>query len=621
MPRRTDLSLCSLFVITAIATSCGDSTSPEQPGPPTGIKVSAGDKQTGSAANVLAAPLAAKVTDASGRGVPDIDVTFRPIDGSGTVSPTSARTNSTGVALTSWTLPNVAGTPATVRAVLVSPSTGALVDSVSFTATVVGGTPTRMAHVIPPSLAATGSTLPLTVLLSDAYGNSSPGVRVTWTVTAGGGALSAPSTVSDDNGIASASFTLGSTAGTNSVTASVGTLSATFMIEGRVAGRPDLIFTWYYPRYAGIGDVVSLPAIVRDGLYQPVAGATVAFSVLGGGGTLSSATSVTDAAGLATIQYTLGSDTVRNTVEARIGSLTTTFSIDVRIMTRHLASLSGAPYGIARTASERFVVSLIVGGAVVTFQQNAPDTKQTITTGGTPVIVAADNAGAFAYVSNMDGWLDIISLSSNSVVKQVTVPYAHALAISPAGDRVFVSSTDGYVYAVSTTSRAIINRVIVPNGPWGFAFKTNATDSLMYVTSREGVSVTEVDMKTLTVLRTFNVGGRPHGLAISPDGRTLYAADLFDGQVKAIDVASGTVAAFAAVYGAMGIAISPDGSTLYVTAGSNVVVLDAATMTVTKTLLTSGTPANGTPRQIVVAPDGATAYSANEGGWVDIIPR
>jgi len=39
-------------------------------------------------------------------------------------------------------------------------------------------------------------------------------------------------------------------------------------------------------------------------------------------------------------------------------------------------------------------------------------------------------------------------------------------------------------------------------------------------------------------------------------------------------------------------------------------------MTITKMLET-----NGTVRQIVVGPDGATAYSANESGWVDIIPR
>jgi YVTN family beta-propeller protein len=615
--RRTPLAVCTLVVITVIGSSCGDSTGPDRPGVPTDIKVSAGDKQRGTAASVLAGPLAAKVTDAKGRGVPNIEVTFQAMDGSGTVTPTSTRTNGAGVAITSWTLPIAAGTAATVRAVLVNPSTGALVDSVSFTATVIGGAPTGMYQGYWPYLAAAGSTVgPLTVVLYDKYGNRSPGVQVTWTVTAGGGTLSAPSSISDESGVASVSLTLGSTAGTNTVRAATGTLWADFSVEGRVVGQPTLMYAASYPNIAPVGDVVPLQVTVWDGLNQLVAGATVTWSVLGGGGTLSAPTSVTNASGVATINYTLGSGTVRNTIEARIGGLTAIFAIDGRIMTQRLAYFNGNPYGIARTAGGKFVVSLIYSGTVATFDQDSPETKQTITVGGTPVIVAVDDAGAFAYVSNMGGWMDIIDLATSSIAKQVSVPSAHSLAISPAGDRVYVASTDGLVYAISTTTRQIINNVAVPYGPWGFAFKTNATDSLMYVTSRDGASVTEVDMKTLTVLRAFNIGGRPHGLAISPDGRTLYAADIGDGRVKAIDVASGIVTSSVPLNGAFGVAISPDGGTLYVTAGGNVAVLNAASMTITKMLET-----NGTVRQIVVGPDGATAYSANESGWVDIIPR
>ena len=615
--RRLPLGVCTLAVLTVLASGCGDSTSPQRPGTPTDIKVSAGDGQTGAAASVLAGPLAAKVTDAKGLGVPGIDVEFQVMPGSGTVSPISARTNSAGVATTSWTLPTTAGFDATVRAVLVNPTTGALVDSVSFKATVVGGPPTSWYQASWPYQAATGSTVgPLSVVLFDQYGNRSTGTRVTWTVTAGAGTLSAPTSLSDANGVASVNLTLGTTPGTNSVRATVGNLSATFSVQGKEAGRPETMYALGYPGVAAVSDALLLKVAVLDGLGQPVAGGTVSWSVLGGGGALSSATSATDATGVATIQYTMGSATGRNSIEAKIGSLTTTFWIDGRIMTRRLAYMGGNPYGIARTAGGKFVVAQIYGGTVTTFQENSPDVKQTITTGGIPVIVAVDDAGTFAYVSNMGNWMDIINLTTNSVVKQVPVPGAHSVALSPAGDRVYVASSEGRVYAISTASREIINSVAVPNGPWGIAFKTNATDSLMYVTSRDGASVTEVDMKTMAVLRTLDIGGRPHGLAISPDGRTLYAADLGEGKVKAVDVASGTVTSFVALSGAYGIAVSPDGSTLYVSAGGNAVVIAAASLTVTKTLETGGTP-----RWVVVAPDGATAYSANEGGWVDIIPR
>lgn len=616
--RRNHLAVCTFAVITVLALGCGDSTSPQRPGTPTNVDVAAGDGQTGIVTSVLAGPLAAKVTDAKGRGVPGVEVEFQAMPGSGTVAPTVARTNAAGVALTSWTMPTVAVTGATVRAVLVNPSTGVLIDSVSFTATAVGGTPVTMYATSSPTQGATGSTVgPLSVTLYDRYGNPSPGARVTWTVTAGGGTVSAPTTLSDASGVASVNLTLGTAPGPNVVRAIVGTMAATFSIEGKVAGRAESISVSPYPSIASVSDVLPLQVVVKDGLAQPVVGGTVSWTVLGGGGTLSSATSTTDGAGVATIQYTMGSETVPNVIEAKIGSLTATFRIEGRIITRHLAYFGSSAYGIDRTSSGRFVVTLINGEAVLTFQQTSPETKQTITTGGTPVIVAVDDAGALAYVSNMSGWMDIISLTTNSVVKRVPVPAAHSLALSPTGDRVYVASSAGNVYAISTTTRQIVNSVAVPNGPWGFAFKTNATDSLMYVTSRDGGSVTEVDMKGMVVLRTFNIGGRPHGLTISPDERTLYAADISEGKVKAIDVASGAVTSYVILEGAFGIAISPDGTTLYVTAGGGkVAVLAAASLTITKTLDT-----NGSPRQVVVAPDGATAYSANEGGWVDIIPR
>jgi hypothetical protein len=45
-------------------------------------------------------------------------------------------------------------------------------------------------------------------------------------------------------------------------------------------------------------------------------------------------------------------------------------------------------------------------------------------------------------------------------------------------------------------------------------------------------------------------------------------------------------------------------------------VITASTLTVTK-LMETGNQA----RQVIVAPDGATAWAADEGGWVDIIKK
>lgn len=80
----------------------------------------------------------------------------------------------------------------------------------------------------PPS-----TTLPtqLAVIVFTQFGETLPNVTVTWTITAGGGALSAASTLTNDGGIASVNYTTGATTGSATVRASVSGLpSLTFNI-------------------------------------------------------------------------------------------------------------------------------------------------------------------------------------------------------------------------------------------------------------------------------------------------------------------------------------------------------------------------------------------------------
>lgn len=616
--RHTLRSIAMLTVLATLASSCKDNSAPEKAGPAADIAISAGNAQTGVAGSVLAAPLAAKVTDAKGRGVPNVGVIFQALPGSGTVTPTTARTNGAGVATTSWTLPTIAGAGYRVRAVLVDTLTGALIDSVGFGVTVVGGAPATMSPGVTVYRGATGTAVPrLEVILSDQYGNRSPNVNVTWTVTAGGGSVNPASSTSNATGVAGTIFTLGPARGTNSVTATAAGLTTTFTIEGYVAGQPESMVANSYQPIGPLNGKIPLSVTVYDGLGNPVPAASVSWTVTGGGGSVSPAASNTSNSGVATTDLTLGSALGPNTVRAAIGNLAASFSVEGRNLAPRLTNTDGPAFGIARTSGGRFVVSLIQSGIVETFDEGSPDVKHQIATGGTPVVVAVDAAGALAYVSNMEGWLDIIDLAASTVVGHIGIGNAHALALSPGGDRVYVTRTGSDVLAFSTATRALLGSVTVYNGPWGIAFRSTATDSLMYVTARDGGTVTEIDTKTMTVMRTFNIGGRPHGLVISPDGSTLYAADNAEGKVKAISTTTGAITGTVAVSGAFGIAISPDGSTLYVTTdNAQAAVIATSSLTVSRLY---DTAARG--RQIVTSPDGATAWAANEGGWVDIIRR
>lgn len=71
---------------------------------------------------------------------------------------------------------------------------------------------------------------PLAVLVVTQFGEPVQNATVTWTITSGGGTLSAPSTATDENGVASVTYTSGGTAGS-------------VVIEARVSGVPPLTFT------------------------------------------------------------------------------------------------------------------------------------------------------------------------------------------------------------------------------------------------------------------------------------------------------------------------------------------------------------------------------------------
>jgi hypothetical protein len=78
-----------------------------------------------------------------------------------------------------------------------------------------------------------------------------------------------------------------------------------------------------------VGQPLQSPIIVQayDGSGQPLAGVTVNFAVTTGGGSLSSATAVTDMNGRAEVQWTLGTLAGNGVVTATVNSsLTTTFS-------------------------------------------------------------------------------------------------------------------------------------------------------------------------------------------------------------------------------------------------------------------------------------------------------
>ena len=173
-----------------------------------------GDAQTGTVGAALTDELRVVVTE-DGAPSPGVDVTFATTDGS--VAPTTATTDASGIASTVWTLGEEAGgqdATATLAGATGSPQT--------FTAT---GTPDVALNLVTVSggdqsgRVGEAAPAPLVLRVTDQFGNGVAATAVGFAVTAGDANAAPGNANTDATGSAQTTITFGATAGAVTVEA------------------------------------------------------------------------------------------------------------------------------------------------------------------------------------------------------------------------------------------------------------------------------------------------------------------------------------------------------------------------------------------------------------------
>ena len=233
--------------------------------PPHSLTKVSGDGQQGPANTRLAKPFVISVLDQNSSPLAGVRVVFST-GGGALLSPTSypdpCAVESSASSITIYT--NANG-QASVRLTLgsqVAYSVKATVEGlepVTFTAIKSGqASPHSLTKVCGDSqegLVGEQLAKPFVVSVSDEDGAAIAGVVVSFSVTAGGGTLSAATATTDANGRAATRLTLGSDAGPNTVSASVaGLASATFTATGQKSALAGL-----FDSFLGGGKLVALP--------------------------------------------------------------------------------------------------------------------------------------------------------------------------------------------------------------------------------------------------------------------------------------------------------------------------------------------------------------------------
>jgi plastocyanin len=279
--------------------SSGPNTNPAQ------IVASAGENQVGGAGQQLGAALEVTVKDGSGSPLANVTVTWAVASGGGSVTPASNKTGADGKATATRTLGPGAGAQTTTATVSgVSPATFHHIAQIQGATQIAANVAlTRSDSVL--------STVPFSAIVRDQNSQAVAGVTVTWSLSGGGGSLSQPTSITDASGIASVNLTLDQVAAPRSVQAAVTGLqgSPVQFAENGVAGNATVVaFNGGTAQAGPVGTALPTPhsVIVHDGHGNPKPGFTVPWVLGLGGGSLSTTTPATNAAGIASVTRTLG---------------------------------------------------------------------------------------------------------------------------------------------------------------------------------------------------------------------------------------------------------------------------------------------------------------------------
>lgn len=284
--------------------------------------VSGGD-QLRAAGAALAAPVVVQLRDQAGAPLAGLPITFTPAAGSGTVGATTVVTNAQGQAQTAWTLGSVPGAKTltiaggsaaqlTVRALALA------VDSLLVTGGNAQTSPVGQALSTPISV----------VVREREEGRPVSGATVTFTPTAGSGTVGATTVVTDAQGQAQTTWTMGTTTGAKALTITAGIATPRTATATATADTSrTLVITAGNNQTGTVNTALgtALSVTVTDRFGNPVPDVPVVWNdLLTNGITVSQPQSLTNASGVATTTARLGVALDSALVSARIQGRTET---------------------------------------------------------------------------------------------------------------------------------------------------------------------------------------------------------------------------------------------------------------------------------------------------------
>ncbi|MEM7654615.1 MAG: beta-propeller fold lactonase family protein, partial [Bacteroidota bacterium] len=218
-----------------------------------------------------------------------------------------------------------------------------------------------------------------------------------------------------------------------------------------------------------------------------------------------------------------------------------------------------------------------------------------------------------AYVANRgDNNLSVIDMATGMI--GATVPTTNDIVgamFSPDGQQLYLATYTGNneVLVFDPNTNTVTDTITMSvNGGIGIAISPDG--STLYVSSENSGVISVINTVTKLEETTIPTANGPTGLAISPDGTEMYVALFNTSQTRVIDLATNTVVDTITVGPSPRWATySPDGSEVYISNGNGNTV---NTINTTTRQITATYPVGTFAGQSVTSLDGSTLYVANQ---------
>lgn len=242
-------------------------------------------------------------------------------------------------------------------------------------------------------------------------------------------------------------------------------------------------------------------------------------------------------------------------------------------------------------------VSNFAGGTVTVIDTSSQSVVGTIPVGSGPQGIAVSTDGLTGYTANQTaGTISVIDLVAGSVTATYTLPTGaipNFCVLTRPGGHLWVSdmaqSANALVLIYDTATQALTNVIGTGSNDEAYGLVLSPTIFASYIAA--AVSNRLVTNQPNPIGNSYvAVGKTPIGVAVSPDGLTVYVTNNQSSSVSVVDTATNTVTNTITTPSLpFGIDLDPTGAHAYVTtSGGTLTVIDTSALAVTTTITVGG---------------------------------